>query len=548
MKKKEFLKKLRKKLEILESSEVDDIIIEYEGYIDEKMESGVSEEDAVNSFGDVDELASELLRAYKIKVKKETDPIGDFTKKAINIINQIVNDISEKSLKEIIRFIFEICVLLFVIALCHLPVSMLISLGRDVFDILSGPINRIFFMIWKFVLEFAYFVLSILVFARIFDKRYLKKTNLVKEEPSKEIAKKKNTYSKVKPVKKEKSFLYDLGEVIVKIGVIFLKFMAICILFGASAYLIGMACILGICIYLLIQGITYFGIYLVMVALFLLGIIFFQLLFNFVIDKKNNGLKLFINIMVSIILLGGGCAIATFEVAETEFINSVPNDLTIEVLTEELSMTKNTVFLGNISNYKVDNELKNVKIEYEYYPLGTKMRTDITKKNDFVYLRWDLERIYIKTDLLKHMINDLKEKKVYNYNIEPTITIIANEENIAKIKKNRQKYYENQTHYTSCEFVRTYQVEMIKPSHEEDEIIVVLSQYLEDDLVPVRLKKEYENILEVGSSYEFTFKTYQAYVDTDIENVFSENEILNIKKTTKTGVSQRQDNACTIFY
>jgi len=65
MKKKEFLNALRKKLEILESSEVDDIITEYSGYIDEKMESGVSEENAVEAFGNLDELANDLnIKVY----------------------------------------------------------------------------------------------------------------------------------------------------------------------------------------------------------------------------------------------------------------------------------------------------------------------------------------------------------------------------------------------------------------------------------------------------------------------------------------------------
>ena len=47
---------------------------------------------------------------------------------------------------------------------------------------------------------------------------------------------------------------------------------------------------------------------------------------------------------------------------------------------------------------------------------------------------------------------------------------------------------------------------------------------------------------------EFTFKTYQAYIDTDIENVFDENEVVSVKKTDKTGVQQIQEDGCSIFY
>ena len=37
MKKQEFLNKLRKKLDVLEDKEIEDIISEYEGYIEEKV-------------------------------------------------------------------------------------------------------------------------------------------------------------------------------------------------------------------------------------------------------------------------------------------------------------------------------------------------------------------------------------------------------------------------------------------------------------------------------------------------------------------------------
>lgn len=557
MKKKEFLEKLRKKLNILEDGEVDDIILEYEGYIDERIDNGASEEEAVESFGDIDELADELLLAYKINVKKDKDPIGDFSKKVIQTINQLVDDFSEKSSKEILRFIVEIFIILFIIGICHIPVGMLVNLGKDIFYILSSPLNRIFFSIWKFILEFAYFILSILVFIRIFEKRYLKKEQVLKSneviDEKAVVQKKKRTREKpasnvVMPVKAEKSKLASIGEFIVKICVIFLKFVAICILFGISCYLIGMTFVVGICVYLLIRGVTYFGLYLVMVALFLFGIIFFSILFNFVVDKKNNGKKLFISIMVSILFLGLGCLFASLEVAQTEFINGVPSDLKLEVLTEELTMTEDTIFIGNIANYVVDNSLETVKVTYEYYPVGTQMSTNVSKVDNFVYLNWDIERIYLKDEILNHIINDLKEKKVYNYYIEPIITITANEENIDVIKKNRQKYYENHTNYSACEFVRTYTVEMVRDTHDELQKVVVLSEYLEDDLGSVKLSSSLVSSLEPGKTYEFTFRTYQSYIDTDIENVFDENEVVRITETDKTGVSQRQDSSCSIFY
>ena len=554
MKKEEFLNKLRKRLDILEEKEVEDLLSEYEGYIDEKIEAGASEEEAVNSFGNIDELADELLKAYKVKVPKNDDPIGNFANKVVKIIDRLIQDFSKKSPKEIAQFVIEIFLILLLIGLCHIPVSMLVDLGSNVFNILSSPLNRIFYTVWSFVLEFAYCILAIVVFVRIFNYRYLQKVSIEeekKEEPKEYKKKEKPKKEKVVQevcVEKRKSGLTSFSEFIIKIGVFFLKFLAICILFGVSVYLIGMGIVLAICVYLLIQGVTYFGFYLVMLSLFILGIIFFWLLFNFVLDRKNHGLRLAVSLLVSFTLLGVGCGVATLEVAETEFINSPPSDITTEVMQEELVMNEDTIFIGNISDYVVDNSLENVLVEYRYYPLGNKMATNIHKDDDFVYLDWSLEKIYLRQELLSHFINDLKEKKVYNYYIEPTIVITANEQNIETIKENRQKYYQNETNYSSCDFVRTYFVEMIKESDDGKDYTVVLSEYLSDDLTTVRLDKDIATDLKVGFYYEFTFKTYQAYIDTDIENIFDENEVVSVKETDKVGVNQIQQDSCSIFY
>lgn len=552
MKKDEFLRKLRKKLDILEEDEVEDIIEEYDGYIKEKMENGSTEEEAVSSFGDVDTLSNELLKAYKVKVNKSEDFIGNFANKIIKIIDQLINDFSKKTPREIVQFVIEIFCIAIIIALFHVPVSMLVDLGENVFNILSSPLNRIFFTIWSFVLEFAYFILAIVFFVRIFDLRYLKNAE---KNTEKIVLEKKNDKNKKKAKKIEEeiksetqSVITNFSELVIKIGVFFLKFIAICILFGVSMYIIGMGVVLAICVYLLIKGVTYFGFYLVMLSLFILGIIFFQLLFNFVLDRHNKGVKLAASLILLFVLLGVGCGVATVEVANTQFINSPPEDLQIEVLEEELVMNDDTIFIGNISDYQVDNSLENVLVLYKYYPLGNKMATNIRKENEFVYLNWSLEKIYLRSELLDHFINDLKNKKVYNYYIEPTIVITANEKNIELIKKNRQKYYHNETNYTSCNFVRTYYVEMLKENVNDDDYSVVLSEFQSDDLVTIRLDKDLAKDLKVGFNYEFTFKTYQAYIDTDINNIFDENEVVDVKKTDKEGLNQIEEDSCSIFY
>lgn len=66
MKKKEFLSILEEKLEVLNKDEREDILNEYKDTISEKVKNGQTEEEAIKDFGDIDDLARELLDAYKI--------------------------------------------------------------------------------------------------------------------------------------------------------------------------------------------------------------------------------------------------------------------------------------------------------------------------------------------------------------------------------------------------------------------------------------------------------------------------------------------------
>lgn len=76
MNKAEFLKDLGKSLHVLNQKERNDILSEYEQHIDFKVESGLSEEEAINNFGTINELSVEILDAYNVNLSygKPTSP------------------------------------------------------------------------------------------------------------------------------------------------------------------------------------------------------------------------------------------------------------------------------------------------------------------------------------------------------------------------------------------------------------------------------------------------------------------------------------------
>lgn len=92
MRKDDFLKELEKRLSVLDAKEREDTLSEYAQHIDWKMQGGMSEEEAIDDFGDMDSLAAELLEAYHIDPayaeKKKKNPMENVGKKAGDVLMQ----------------------------------------------------------------------------------------------------------------------------------------------------------------------------------------------------------------------------------------------------------------------------------------------------------------------------------------------------------------------------------------------------------------------------------------------------------------------------
>ena len=64
MNKEMFLKELQDRLAVLEESERQDILAEYAQHIELRTAGGLTEEAAIQDFGDLDQLTAEILGAY----------------------------------------------------------------------------------------------------------------------------------------------------------------------------------------------------------------------------------------------------------------------------------------------------------------------------------------------------------------------------------------------------------------------------------------------------------------------------------------------------
>lgn len=89
-------------------------------------------------------------------------------------------------------------------------------------------------------------------------------------------------------------------------------------------------------------------------------------------------------------------------------------------------------------------------------------------------------------------------------------------------------------------FVRTYQVLQIDDSKDSDYLYVTLKMFQDEEAI-VKIPKNQNFNLEINNNYEFTFEYTDKKVEDNINSIFENTKIIEIKKTDKTGLDQIQD-------
>ena len=208
MTKKKFLNELEKKLSVLDDSEIQDIMNEYSDIIDEKLKHGKTEKEAIEDFGSLDDLAKEILSAYKINpnykeghkdefeasAKKLGEDFDEFIKKgaekASKATKKVMEQVRENDQEFTIEFVFELlfkaiaALLLCVVA--TIPVTIIKELGESLLGMFVSPLSNILIFLFEFVLGILFLIFCGFIFVAMF-KQYV--TPNKKKETKKEVKK-----------------------------------------------------------------------------------------------------------------------------------------------------------------------------------------------------------------------------------------------------------------------------------------------------------------------------------------------------------------------
>ncbi len=92
-----------------------------------------------------------------------------------------------------------------------------------------------------------------------------------------------------------------------------------------------------------------------------------------------------------------------------------------------------------------------------------------------------------------------------------------------------------------CVFIKTYRVENILQSNDEDYLLLTIREFNCEEAVTIRVNKNLsEDEFVEGNNYEFTLKRIKEIKEDNVNEIFDSTEILAIKETDKIGLDQVQ--------
>lgn len=432
MNKKEFISELKSKLSILKKEEVNDIVNEYSEHIEEKIKSGKSEKEAIEEFGDIDELVSGILDAYKIDKEyyKKTSILDNIAEDTKEVFNKIIKIISNGSSKEIIKLLAYILITILICYILKLPFyiietfvnKLFIGLPISVYNVLSRCNSIIIYMI--------YIIFVFIVFIKVLKEKVINNFT-IKESVSSKTKTKKNTKEK-----ETKEVVTNNDRTIIDGIFDIFKFMfrlfACFILFGVSVMLFAFSVLLIISIYIYIKYNFGIGISIMTIGFILGSLWLIYILYKYIVKSKISFTKAFIMFCISIILCGTGVGVFATEFNQFEYIDGHHEF----VLKEEKEYNSDNIKYIECNNCDKIDKIINNDLKDNVFIVKTYSSDYFeTYCNNYYENNLCCGTRYPNYGFYKIILNDIKNKKFYNYDAFRSIRleVIANEKTLNKL-------------------------------------------------------------------------------------------------------------------
>ena len=432
MNKKEFIGELKSKLSILKKEEVNDIVNEYSEHIEEKIKSGKSEKEAIEEFGDIDELVSGILDAYKIDKEyyKKTSILDNIAEDTKEVFNKIIKIISNGTSKEIIKLLAYILITILICYILKLPFyiietfvnKLFIGLPVSVYNILSRCNSIIIYMI--------YIIFVFIVFIKVLKEKVINNFTIKESVSSKTKTKKNIKEKEIKEVvtNNDRTIIDGIFDIFKFMFRLFAGF----ILFGVAVMLFGFSVLLIVSIYIYIKYNFGIGISIMTIGFILGSLWLIYILYKYIVKSKISFTKAFIMFCMSIILCGVGVGVFATEFNQFEYIDGHHEF----VLKEEKEYNSDNIKYIECNNCDKIDKIINNDLKDNVFIVKTYSSDYFeTYCNNYYENNLYCGTRYPNYDFYKIILNDVKNKKFYNYDDFRSIKleVIANGKTLNKL-------------------------------------------------------------------------------------------------------------------
>ena len=465
MNKREFLRDIERRLSILDEQEIKDIINEYEGIINEKVKDGKSETDAVSEFGNIEELSSEILKAYKINPKYcNRDSIGrDKTKEFARSFEEWIKYVSGEmakflktagdnlgksgrtpSVELVLEIVVKIVILLIILAILKIPFNIIGGMWVGIFNFSFTPVDWMFTILWKIISLVVYLAAAVCIFWAMFRDYFTgfnspeksADSNIGVESKSKTEREEKVSDNKTLPQKEPQKPGPSRGIACVLLT-IFRVFVTITVLLPLWLTQAGLLIAIFITIYFFVEGINIQGLIIILAGAMTAAAGLSDLIYKLAFKIRKVSLLCIVPFIISIVLVTAGSLIFAHNVLNFEYTDGLPENIKYSTIEKTFNMKEEKRIITNnlpAAEYEINEELNNgeVVVIMSYIDeIGKINNIEILDFKTGYYLVYTYKyfaRIYDLRELFDLLMNDLKNNKVYNYSKlnKPDVVLKAN--------------------------------------------------------------------------------------------------------------------------
>lgn len=453
----EKLQKLRKEHNITQEALADKLNVTRQAV--SKWESGTA-------YPDTDKLIQiskifnisldELINDSVISKDKKEDKLSfkEIINKFLDFITKTIDMFFAMTFGEKIKCIFEMGVIIIIIfCLGFISSRVIINLSNAIFSFIPYDFLRAINYIVESLLYLMWAIVGIIIFIKVFKERYLDYYVVVTdnsidklevEKPIPELKEKKEV--KVVIRDPEHSNL-NIFNKLLKICLFMLKCFSVLVAIPVVMLFIGLVIVFVISVFYISYGLFFNGITLAILGGLLFTYLIIEFIYNLVFNRTHAYKKIFIIFIISICLMGIGCGITAYSLSQFRYVHNDNTNITSNIIEWDDNLVLDYDIRDDL--IVIDNSIDYIKLDIKTYD---KIDTYVYSyySNDYNEGYYKIVRIvpsYNNMDYYKYFIDNLKDKLIVLNDMDYQVDrIYISDENLAKLKNNYNRYYNDFTY------------------------------------------------------------------------------------------------------